>query len=57
LFNIVKLLGGRARRRAELGAHANERGTRGQDERHQPFLEWYARDMCEDHDGPPAVAG
>jgi hypothetical protein len=48
--------GGRALRRTEHGAQANERDTRSDDERHQPFLDWYPRDVCDDHDGPPAVA-
>src|SRR4029450_10296917 len=41
----------------EHGAHTNERGTHGDDERHHQFLDRYPRDMCERHDGPPAVAG
>src|SRR2546430_10114085 len=40
----------------EYGARANERGTRGDDERHQQFLNRYPRDVREYHDGLRAAS-
>ena len=37
------------------GADPNERGTREDDERHQPFLDWYPHDVGERHEGLPAL--